>query len=161
MIIKRGDFTHPQVQSLIHLHLHGMHQNTPIEHSFALDLSNLQKDSISFYTLWHDDKLLGCGALQELTAQHVELKSMRTHPDYLRQGVATQMLEYLLKVAKHQQYQKVSLETGNGSNFKAAIELYRKFGFIQGEAFAEYTDSAYNQFFHLDLSNESINSSLR
>ncbi|GAA5632305.1 putative N-acetyltransferase YsnE [Acinetobacter calcoaceticus] len=155
MIIKKGDFTHPQVQNLIHIHLHDLHQNTPIEHSFALDLSHLQNDSISFYTLWNNDLLLGCGAIQELTPQHAELKSMRTHPDHLRQGVAKQLLEYLLKVAQQRQYQRVSLETGKDAHFNAAISLYKKFGFVQGAAFAEYTESPYNQFFHLSLSNQS------
>ncbi|MDR7015723.1 GNAT family N-acetyltransferase [Acinetobacter sp. 3657] len=154
MIFKKGDFSHPQVQELIRIHLYGMHQNTPIENSFALNLDSLQKDSISFYTLWNEDKLLGCGAIQELTHQHAELKSMRTHPNYLRNGVATQILDYLLRIAKQRQYQKISLETGKDSNFDAAIHLYKKFGFIQGAAFAEYTESEYSQFFHLDLSNK-------
>lgn len=160
MIIKKGDFTHPQVQNLIHIHLHGMQQNTPTDHSFALDLSSLQKDSVSFYTLWNDDQLLGCGALQELTPLHAEIKSMRTHPAHLRQGVAAQLLEFLIKLAQQRQYRQVSLETGKDTHFDAAINLYKKFGFVQGNAFAEYTESPYNQFFHLDLSNESINSSL-
>jgi putative acetyltransferase len=37
---------------------------------------------------------------------------MRTHPQHLRQGVATHLLDYLLKIAKHSNFQKVSLETG-------------------------------------------------
>lgn len=161
MIIKEADFSHPQVQNLIHIHLHGLHQNTPLEHRFALDLSSLQQESISVYTLWNDDELLGCGAIQELTPDHAEIKSMRTHPDHLRQGVAKQLLEYLLKVAQEHQYQRVSLETGKDAHFDAAISLYKQFGFVQGEAFAEYTESPYNQFFHLDLSKESINANLR
>lgn len=52
MAIKLGDFTDPQVQNLLHLHMSGMLSNTPKEHSFALDLSGLQKPNISFYTLW-------------------------------------------------------------------------------------------------------------
>lgn len=161
MIIKKADFSHPQVQNLIYIHLHGLHQNTPLEQSFALDLSSLQKDTISVYTLWSDEELLGCGAIQELTPDHAEIKSMRTHPAHLRQGVAAQLLEYLLELAQQRHYQKVSLETGKDSHFDAAIKLYKKFGFVEGAAFAEYTESPYNQFFHLDLSNESINSSLR
>ena len=154
MIIKKGDFSDPQVQDLIRIHLHGMHQNTPIEHSFALDFSSLQKDSIRFYTLWRDDQLLGCGAIQELNPYHAELKSMRTHPQHLRQGVATHLLDYLLKIAKHSNYEKVSLETGKDSHFDAAIHLYKKFGFVEGQAFAEYNESEYSQFFHLNLSNQ-------
>lgn len=41
---------------------------------------------------------------------------MRTHPQHLRQGVATHLLDYLLKIAKHNNYEKVSLETGKDSH---------------------------------------------
>ena len=156
MIIKKGDFSHPQVQNLIRIHLNGMHKNTPIENSFALDISHLQKENISFYTLWHDDELLGCGAIQELSPMHAEINSMRTHPNHLRKGIASELLKYFLKISKQRNYKKVSLETGKGAHFEAAIHLYQKFGFIKGKAFAEYTESEHNQFFHLSLINEEL-----
>lgn len=66
-MIKLGQFDEIQVQNLLRIHLAGMHENSPIEHSFALDLSALQQPQISFYTLWDQDELLACGAIQELS----------------------------------------------------------------------------------------------
>lgn len=154
MDIKLGDFNHEQVQNLLRIHLQGMHENSPIENSFALDLSGLQKPSISFYTVWDEDELLGCGAIQELSTTQAELKSMRTHPKHLRKGAAAEILKHLLAVAQQRQYQKLSLETGTHASFQPAITLYQKFGFKKGEAFSDYEDSEFNQFFHLDLAAE-------
>ncbi len=46
---------------------------------------------------------------------------------------------------------RLSLETGLGPSFDAAVALYLKRGFCRGEAFGEYAPSAFNQFFHLPL----------
>ena len=151
MKIQLGDFNNFQVQNLLRIHLQGMHETSPIENSFALDLTGLQKPNIQFYTLWQDDVLLACGAIQQLSPTHAELKSMRTHPEHLRKGAASQILQHLLEIAEQSQYQKVSLETGTHVSFEPAITLYKKFGFSKGESFSDYEDSEFNQFFHLNL----------
>jgi putative acetyltransferase len=46
---------------------------------------------------------------------------------------------------------RLSLETGSGSYFGPALSLYRRRGFIDGDAFADYKRSAFNQFLHLTL----------
>jgi putative acetyltransferase len=46
---------------------------------------------------------------------------------------------------------RLSLETGSGPAFEPALALYRKRGFIDGEVFADYTRSHFNQFLHLHL----------
>jgi hypothetical protein len=46
---------------------------------------------------------------------------------------------------------RLSLETGSGPAFAPAIALYRKFGVVEGSAFADYVKSPFNQFLHLDL----------
>jgi len=45
----------------------------------------------------------------------------------------------------------VSLETGSGPAFDAALSLYRLRGFVDGVAFGDYDRSAFNQFLHLEL----------
>jgi putative acetyltransferase len=45
----------------------------------------------------------------------------------------------------------VSLETGSGPAFDPALALYRKRGFMDGEAFADDCRSNFNQFLHLAL----------
>jgi putative acetyltransferase len=149
--ITPGDFANDQVRALLTLHVSEARANSPPGHSFALDFSGLQKPEISFFTAWSGDELAGMGALKELSATRGEIKSMRTAPAFLRRGVAAEMLEHLIETARSRRYQRISLETGAGPAYEAALSLYRKRGFQPGAAFADYAPSDFNQFFHLDL----------
>ncbi len=151
MIVKHGDFSDPQVVDILTEHLAGMHANTPAGHVFALDLSGLQRPEITFLTAWEGDILVACGAIKQLAPDHGELKSMRTRTGHLRKGAATAILAALLDLARSRGYTRVSLETGNGPSFDAALALYRRHGFRNGEAFADYVPSDYSQYLHLDL----------
>jgi putative acetyltransferase len=46
---------------------------------------------------------------------------------------------------------RLSLETGSGEAFEPALALYRRRGFTDGPAFADYVASDFNQFLHLEL----------
>ena len=76
---------------------------------------------------------------------------MRTHPDHLRRGVAAALLERIIQEARARGLRRLSLETGSGPAFEPALALYRKRGFVDGEPFADYKRSAFNQFLHLRL----------
>jgi len=151
--IKRGDFGDERVKALLVRHLKGMHANSPPGHVFALDWWGLQKPEISFYALWEDDELLGFGALKELGPLSGEIKSMRTADAHLRRGVGAMILEHIIAEARRRGYTRLSLETGSGAAFEAAVTLYRKYGFIEGGAFNGYEKSPFNQFLHLELLN--------
>ena len=151
MIVKPGDFTDPQTLDLLRRHLQGMLETSPPGHSFALDLSGLQRPDVTFLSVWDGDTVLAIGAIRELAPDHGELKSMRTRTDRLRTGAATTLLLTLLDLAIIRGYRRVSLETGSGAPFEPALALYRKHGFRDGEAFADYVRSDFNQFLHLDL----------
>ncbi|MEQ1755470.1 MAG: GNAT family N-acetyltransferase [Micropepsaceae bacterium] len=151
MNIRPGDFDDEQVQELLRLHVEGMHASSPPGTCFVLDLSGLKIPSISFFTAWDGPSLMGMGAIKELDARSGELKSMRTDPKHLRKGVGEKILLHLVSVAKSRGYSRVSLETGTGADFEAAIKLYEKHGFVKGDKFDDYVPSDFNQFFHLDL----------
>lgn len=151
MDIRPGDFDDEQVQALLRLHVEGMHASSPPGTCFVLDLSGLKIPSISFFTLWEGNALLGMGAIKELDNSSAELKSMRTDPKHLRKGVGEKILQHLVSVAKSRGYSRVSLETGTGADFEAAIRLYEKHGFVKGDRFDDYVPSDFNQFFHLAL----------
>ena len=51
----------------------------------------------------------------------------------------------------HADFRQLSLETGQGPAFEPALALYRRRGFVDGEAFADYVRSPFNQFLHLVL----------
>jgi putative acetyltransferase len=151
MRIRPGDFSDPRVLDLLRLHLDGMHASSPPGTVHALDLSGLRTPAISFWTAWRGEALLGCGALKEIDQAHGEIKSMRTAPAHLRQGVAAALLDHMLALARARGYRRVSLETGSGEAFEAALALYRRSGFQGGEPFGDYRPTAFNQFLHLDL----------
>ena len=95
--------------------------------------------------------LAGMGAIRHLAPDHGELKSMRVAPSFLRQGVGKAMLRHLLNVARARGYARVSLETGRGEAFDPAIALYRRHGFVDGPAFADYVLDGFSQCLTLAL----------
>jgi putative acetyltransferase len=149
--IRQDDLSGEPVRALLALHLSGMLGNSPPGHSFALDLSGLQRPDVTVWSVWRGGALAGVGALKALDDRTGELKSMRTDPLHLRKGVAAALLEHIVDEARRRGYRRLSLETGSGPAFEAALALYRKRGFAEGEAFADYAPSAFNQFLHLAL----------
>jgi putative acetyltransferase len=77
-----------------------MYRVSPPESVHALDLESLRQPDITFWTIWDEGVLVGCGALKALDSQHAEIKSMRTASSHWRQGVVTQLLEHMLAEAK-------------------------------------------------------------
>jgi putative acetyltransferase len=149
--IREDDLTGEATRRLVALHLAGMAQNTPQGHVYALDLSGLTAPGVTVWTAWRDGEVAGMGALKELGDGTRELKSMRTDPQHLREGVAAALLGHILAEARRRGLRRVSLETGQGEAFEPALALYRRRGFVGGEAFADYRPSAFNQFLHLAL----------
>jgi putative acetyltransferase len=149
--IREDDLASRATLDLLRLHLEGMHANSPPGSVFALDLSGLRADGVTVWTAWIGGAVAGIGALRDLGDRTGEVKSMRTHPAFLRRGVAAALLEHIIGVARTRGMNRLSLETGSGEAFEPALALYRRRGFINGEAFAQYQRSAFNQFLHLTL----------
>lgn len=149
--LREDDLSSAPVRALLTIHLSGMHASSPPGHVFALDLSGLQAPDVTVWTAWDGDACAGIGALKLLGDGTAELKSMRTHPDHLRRGVARALLEHIIAAARARGLRRVSLETGSGPAFDAALALYRRRGFVDGPPFADYVRSDFNQFLHLDL----------
>ena len=149
--IREDDLSGEQTRQLLVLHLSGMHADSPPGHVFALDLSGLQGPDVTVWTVWFGDAIAGIGALKLLSSTAGEVKSMRTHPQHLRKGVASSLLEHIIIQAKRRGLKLLSLETGSGLAFDPALALYRKRGFSDGDLFGDYQRSAFNQFLHLPL----------
>ena len=149
--IRRDDLSSEQTRALLAFHLAGAHANSPPGSVYALDLPELMVTEVTVWSAWRDKRIASVGALKMLGATHAEIKSMRTHPDFLRMGAAAALLEHALAEARRRGVRRVSLETGTGPAFEPALVLYRRRGFAHGERFADYGESAFNQFLHLDL----------
>ena len=114
--IKEDDLTEDQTRALLTLHLAGMHASSPVGSVFALDLTGLQGAGVTVWTDWHGERIASIGALKITEDGTAEVKSMRTHPDFLRMGAGAAVLETIIAAAKRHGVQRLSLETGSGLN---------------------------------------------
>lgn len=152
MDIRIGALTHPAVIALLEEHHQDMLHHSPPESVHALDLSALSHADITFWAVWKNDELAGCGALKELDNSQGEIKSMRTAKRFLRQGVAKLLVEHMIEQASSRGYQKLSLETGTMEAFLPAKKLYRQLGFEICPPFADYQEDPYSTFMTKNIS---------
>ena len=151
MLIKIDDLTGVEIKELLNEHLIGMSQNSPPESVHALNIIELQKPGITFWSGWEEGNLVGCGALKELDSLNAEIKSMRTASSHLRKGVARKILRHIMNQAKEGNYRRLSLETGSMAAFEPARKLYENFGFVYCEPFADYVDDPNSVFMTREL----------
>lgn len=146
MQIRLDDLSGLEIKLLLEDHLADMYAASPPESVHALDLTELQQPSISFWTVWDNQQLAGCAAIKELDTTHAEIKSMRTAKDYRGKGVAVLLMQHILQIAKDRGYTRLYLETGPQDFFLPARKLYEKFGFEYCEPFADYELDPYSVF---------------
>lgn len=151
MRIERDDLSREAVHALLREHLSNMYELSPPESVHALDLSKLRSPDVTFWTVWDDAVLLGCGALKELTPDHGEVKSMRTPSALRRRGAARAMLAHIVAEARSRGYRRLSLETGSHEAFRPAQQLYLSAGFAYCGPFADYRPDPNSIFMTLDL----------
>lgn len=146
MQIREDDLTSQTIIDFLQEHLDDMREITPPESVHALDLDGLRSPEVTFWSAWDGDELLGCGALKELDSRSGEIKSMRTAKVHRGKGVASKILEHIIKVAKQRAYDCLNLETGSMPEFAPARSLYSRYGFEYRSPFADYTDDPNSVF---------------
>lgn len=149
--ILEDDLSGEAIRELVAFHLSSMHANSPACKVHALPVEKLRQPGVTFYSAWVGNALAGMGAIRELDPTHGELKSMRVASDWLGKKIGEAMLLHLLSVARQRGYARVSLETGQGPAFEPALGLYRKHGFVNCEAFAEYVLDDFSQCLTLHI----------
>ena len=144
MEIRIDDLSGREIAEFLEEHIQEMRAINPVGH--ALDLEGLRAPDITFWSVWDEGALVGCGALKELDPRSAELKSMRTASSHRRSGVASLLLEHILNVARERGYRSVSLETGSYAALAPARALYEKFGFEYCGPFADYKEDPLSVF---------------
>jgi len=124
---------------------------SPPESVHALSIEGLRGSDVTFWTVWEDSVLLGCGALKELDRTHGEVKSMRTPAALRRRGAGRAILTHILGEARARGYRRLSLETGSMPEFIPARKLYESFGFVHCGPFGPYKEDPYSVFMTLEL----------
>jgi putative acetyltransferase len=120
-MITLADLADAEVRDLIAYHQRAMVEGSPPGHSFALDLTGLQAADVTLWAAHVETRVAAIGALKRLD-------------DARGEGLRV-----------------LSLETGSGPAFEPALALYRRRGFVNGEAFADYALTDFNQCLHLHL----------
>src|SRR5664279_4945602 len=151
MEIRTDDLRGPEIIQLLREHLQSVALHSPPESVHALGLDALRKPDITFWTVWQESELMGCGAIRELDFRHGEIKSMRTASPHRRKGVATRLMRHILEEAGRRRYDRLSLETGSMDAFAPARSLYARFGFEPCEPFADYVEDPYSVFMTREL----------
>jgi len=149
--ISSANLESPDFVALIHEHMESAAKNSPPGGVRALDVAALRAPEVSVWSLFANGHLAGCGAIKELNQEHGEIKSMRTATKFLRQGVASFILDHLIHQARQRGYCRLSLETGATESFAAARALYSRFGFAFCGPSASYVDESFSVYMTRDL----------
>jgi len=145
------DLEGPEIAALLREHVQGMFDASQPDSIHTLNIDALRAPDITVWSAWGDSELVGCGALKELDADTGEIKSMRTAESHLGKGVATQILQHIVKVAKQRGYRSLYLETGSAPAFQPAHSLYLKAGFSYCGPFADYSEDSFSRFMVLAI----------
>ncbi|MDJ0531794.1 MAG: GNAT family N-acetyltransferase [Xenococcaceae cyanobacterium MO_207.B15] len=151
MEIRVDDLSGAEIADFLEEHIREMKTVSPPESKHALDLDGLRKAEVTFWTVWDGSSLIGCGAIKELSADHAEVKSMRTSVSHRGKGIASMLLQHILNEAKLRGYRRISLETGSMPFFDPARNLYTKYGFENCAPFSTYKEDPNSVFMTKEL----------
>ena len=142
-----GNFDQSEVNKLLKKHFIELKAASPEGSAHVLDIDGLKVPSIKFWSLWENNKLMGCGALKFLDKGHGEFKSIRIHDDFRNMGKGIEVINHLIDEAKKLKVQRLSIETGAGEFFEPARKLFNSSGFKPCEPFAHYKNDINSLYF--------------
>tara|TARA_B100000123_G_scaffold209068_1_gene158128 strand:- start:1203 stop:1670 length:468 start_codon:yes stop_codon:yes gene_type:complete len=133
-----GNFDNSEVNELLNKHFIELKAASPEGSAHVLDIPGLKDSSIKFWSLWENDKLIGCGALKFINNNHGEFKSIRVHDNFRNKGYGVKVIKHLINEAKRLNIKQISVETGAGEFFNPARKLFDQYGFTECEPFSHY-----------------------
>jgi putative acetyltransferase len=146
-----GGLDDPRVVALLQLHLTRARAETAPGSAHALDLTALRAPEVSFWSVWEGDQLLAVGALERLSAEHGEVKSMHTAEAARGRGVGSALVRHIVAEARTQGMRRLSLETGSWPYFLPARALYARHGFVECGPFGDYREDPNSVFMTIEL----------
>ena len=146
-----GNFDNSEVNNLLKKHFIELRSVSPAGSTHVLDINGLKDPSIKFWSLWENNKLVGCGALKFLEKNHGEFKSIRVADEFKKKGIGERIINHLIEEAKKLKISKLSIETGAGDFFLPARNLFSKFGFKKCPPFAHYKDDPNSCYYTLNI----------
>ena len=92
-------------------------------------ISAIQNSTTSFFGFYTDRQL--CAVMElEVYSNHIHVRSLTVDPDYFRQGIGYQLLQFVID-----EYHPglITVETGHGNH--PAVKFYLNFGFKKDQVF--------------------------
>jgi len=143
-IIKSDTIEAADVIALLDLHLAEAYQDAC---SAAFGREALSAPNVTFFTARDKSQnLAGFAALKIWNTDLGEIKSVRTHSDFLRRGVSTALMKHLTTFARSNGLRQLSLETHPTPAYAAARALYERLDFNYCDAFGDYENSPKSVF---------------
>ncbi len=149
-----GNFDNKEVHELLKKHFIELRAASPKGSAHVLDIPGLRVPSIKFWSLWKNNKLMGCGALKFLGNNHGEFKSIRVHDNFRCRGNGIKVIEHLIEEAKKLDIKRISIETGAGKFFEPARKLFKKCNFEPCKPFAHYKNDINSLYLTKLISND-------
>ena len=146
-----GNFDNFEVNELLKKHFIELRAASPEGSAHVLDIPGLKVPSIKFWSLWKNEKLIGCGALKFLDNDHGEFKSIRVHNNFRKKGYGKKVIAILIEKSRQLNIQKISIETGSGEFFLPARKLFKNSGFKECKPFSHYVDDPNSCYMSLNL----------
>jgi len=145
----QNNFDDYEVNKLLKKHFIELRSVSPEGSTHVLDINGLKNASIKFWSLWEENKLVGCGALKFLETYHGEFKSIRVADDFRKKGYGKKIIHHLISESKEIGIKKLSVETGSGNFFLPARKLFTSCGFKPCDPFAHYKLDPNSCYFNL------------
>ena len=151
MHIVPGDLADQRVIELLQVHLTTARDATGPCSAHALEHASLRHPSITLWSIFEGEALLGVGALKLLSESESELKSVHIAEWARRRGAGAALLRHIVAQARARGLVRLYAETGSWVYFAPAHALYRAHGFTARAPFGDYVADPNSMFFELDL----------
>lgn len=108
----------------------------PAESNHMLDVESLCGPEVHFLVARWEGRIVGCAALVHGSSGQGEIKRMFVDPSTRGKGVGRGLLQRLEAIAREEAIHLLQLETGGKQ--PEALELYRRFGYVERGPFGRY-----------------------
>jgi len=153
--ITEGGLDDPRVIELLDIHVTRALAETGRGSGHALDLAALMRaPGLTFWSAWEDETrstLVGIVALNALSEELGEVKSMHIAERMRGRGYGSALVEHVIAVARARGMSRLSLETGSRPFFAPARALYARHGFVACAPFGHYRPDPNSVFMTLHL----------
>ncbi|OHV81467.1 GNAT family N-acetyltransferase [Rhizobium sp. LCM 4573] len=122
----------------------------PAESNHLVDVSTLEKPTVSFLVARKDGSIVGCCALVEAGDGTAEIKRMFVDPEARGLKIGKLLMDALIERGRALSLSAIRLETG--IHQPEAIGLYRRYGFVEIEPFGAYKPDPLSLFMERRLS---------